>query len=50
MNKRRYGIYWQGERTNSFDTREQAEQFVKDKINYEIALESDNGKFIRQLK
>lgn len=50
MNSRRYGIYWNGERVNSFDTREQADNFVKNKSNYEIVLESDNGKFIRSLK
>ena len=50
MNKRRYGIYWNGERVNSFDTREEAHIFIENKLNYEIVLESDNGKFIRTLR
>ena len=50
MNKQRYGIYWCGERVNSFDTREEANNFIKNKPDYEIVLESDNGIFIRELK
>lgn len=56
--KRRYGVYWSGERVGSHDTREKAQADIKERLkrlsaspsDYEIALESDSGKFIKTLK
>ncbi len=55
--KRRYGVYWSGERVGSFETKQAAEAEISDRVaggkgreDYEIVLESYQGEFIRILK
>ena len=56
--ERRYGVYWVGERVGSHETRKEAEEEIKERIqkekgqpdDYELVLESYQGKFIRTLK
>ncbi len=55
--KRRYGVYWVGERIGSFDTKQGAKSDISDRVaggktrgDYEIVLESHSGEFIKTLK